>query len=102
MYGTPHSVSAPMNGIGGDLVDGSGTINPAALNNTNGMSLLFLFSFLLQIFRDSFLFPFLFALLFRVYLVARNCRVDTSSDGGHLFLTFYCLSVATTLILTPF
>ncbi|KAL4905896.1 hypothetical protein BDW74DRAFT_14152 [Aspergillus multicolor] len=35
MYGTSHSVSAPMNGIGGDLVDGSGTINPAALNNTN-------------------------------------------------------------------
>ncbi|KAA8652062.1 hypothetical protein EYZ11_009587 [Aspergillus tanneri] len=35
MYGTSHSsVSAPMNGIGGDLVDGSGTINPAALNNT--------------------------------------------------------------------
>ncbi|KAL4941335.1 chromatin remodelling complex Rsc7/Swp82 subunit-domain-containing protein [Aspergillus oleicola] len=36
MYGTSHSVSAPMNGIGGDLVDGSGTINPAALNNSNG------------------------------------------------------------------
>ncbi|KAL4916251.1 chromatin remodelling complex Rsc7/Swp82 subunit-domain-containing protein [Aspergillus aurantiobrunneus] len=35
MYGTPHAGSAPMNGIGGDLVDGSGTINPAALNNTN-------------------------------------------------------------------
>ncbi|KAL4766195.1 putative nuclear localization protein [Aspergillus foveolatus] len=35
MYGTSHSVSAPMNGIGGDLVDGSGTIDPAALNNTN-------------------------------------------------------------------
>ncbi|KAL3480217.1 chromatin remodelling complex Rsc7/Swp82 subunit-domain-containing protein [Aspergillus californicus] len=35
MYGTSHSVSAPMNGIGGDLVDGSGTINPAALNNAN-------------------------------------------------------------------
>ncbi|KAI9367330.1 chromatin remodelling complex Rsc7/Swp82 subunit-domain-containing protein [Aspergillus egyptiacus] len=35
MYGTSHSVSAPMNGIGGDLVDGSGTINPAALNNSN-------------------------------------------------------------------
>ncbi|PLB43916.1 nuclear localization protein [Aspergillus steynii IBT 23096] len=35
MYGTSHSsVSAPMNGIGGDLVDGSGTINPAALNNS--------------------------------------------------------------------
>ncbi|KAL4796358.1 chromatin remodelling complex Rsc7/Swp82 subunit-domain-containing protein [Aspergillus venezuelensis] len=35
MYGTSHSVSAPMNGIGGDLVDGSGTINPADLNNSN-------------------------------------------------------------------
>ncbi|KAE8150080.1 chromatin remodelling complex Rsc7/Swp82 subunit-domain-containing protein [Aspergillus avenaceus] len=35
MYGTSHSVSAPMNGIGGDLVDGSGTINPAALNTNN-------------------------------------------------------------------
>ncbi|KAL3491206.1 chromatin remodelling complex Rsc7/Swp82 subunit-domain-containing protein [Aspergillus germanicus] len=34
MYGS-HSVSAPMNGLGGDLVDGSGTINPAALNNAN-------------------------------------------------------------------
>ncbi|KAB8238879.1 putative nuclear localization protein [Aspergillus alliaceus] len=36
MYGTSHSsVSAPMNGIGGDLVDGSGTINPAALNTNS-------------------------------------------------------------------
>ncbi|EAW22813.1 putative nuclear localization protein [Aspergillus fischeri NRRL 181] len=35
MYGTSHtSVPAPMNGIGGELVDGSGTINPAALNNS--------------------------------------------------------------------
>ncbi|BCS09887.1 hypothetical protein ALUC_30704S [Aspergillus luchuensis] len=34
MYSTPQSsVPAPMNGIGGELVDGSGTINPAALNN---------------------------------------------------------------------
>ncbi|PKY07589.1 hypothetical protein P168DRAFT_248737, partial [Aspergillus campestris IBT 28561] len=34
MYGTSHSsVPASMNGIGGELVDGSGTINPAALNN---------------------------------------------------------------------
>jgi hypothetical protein len=41
MYGS-HSVSAPMNGLGGDLVDGSGTINPAALNNANGMSPSFL------------------------------------------------------------
>lgn len=37
MYGTSHTVSAPMNGMGGELVDGSGTINPAALNNTAGM-----------------------------------------------------------------
>ncbi|EAW07777.1 putative nuclear localization protein [Aspergillus clavatus NRRL 1] len=36
MYGTSHSsVSAPMNGIAGELVDGSGTINPAALNNNS-------------------------------------------------------------------
>ncbi|KAJ9273164.1 hypothetical protein DTO212C5_749 [Paecilomyces variotii] len=34
MYGTSHTVSASMNGMGGELVDGSGTINPAALNNT--------------------------------------------------------------------
>ncbi|PYI12574.1 hypothetical protein BO78DRAFT_301246 [Aspergillus sclerotiicarbonarius CBS 121057] len=34
MYSTSQSsVPAPMNGIGGELVDGSGTINPAALNN---------------------------------------------------------------------
>ncbi|KAE8358619.1 chromatin remodelling complex Rsc7/Swp82 subunit-domain-containing protein [Aspergillus caelatus] len=40
MYGTSHSsVSAPMNGIGGDLVDGSGTINPAALN-TNSVAVI--------------------------------------------------------------
>lgn len=30
-----------MNGIGGDLVDGSGTINPAALNSTR-MSTIFI------------------------------------------------------------
>lgn len=45
MYDSPHPISAanPVNGgAGGDLVvDGSGTINPAALNN--GMSLFFLF-----------------------------------------------------------
>ncbi|KAL2832159.1 chromatin remodelling complex Rsc7/Swp82 subunit-domain-containing protein [Aspergillus cavernicola] len=40
MYGASHSVSAPMNGIGGDLVDGSGTINPAALNNSNVSAVL--------------------------------------------------------------
>lgn len=39
MYDTSHS--APMNGVAGDLVDGSGTINPAALNN--GMFVLFIF-----------------------------------------------------------
>ena len=39
MYDTSHSsVSAPMNGLGGDLIDGSGTINPAALNSSSGMS----------------------------------------------------------------
>lgn len=27
-----------MNGLGGDLIDGSGTINPAALNSSSGMS----------------------------------------------------------------
>ncbi|PGH05229.1 hypothetical protein AJ79_06840 [Helicocarpus griseus UAMH5409] len=32
MYTTQHPVSAPMNGMGSDLIDGSGTINPAALN----------------------------------------------------------------------
>lgn len=44
MYDSPHPVSAanPVNGGAGDLVvDGSGTINPAALNN--GMSLFFFF-----------------------------------------------------------
>lgn len=45
MYDSAHAVSTtnPVNGsAGGDLVvDGSGTINPAALNN--GMSFLFLF-----------------------------------------------------------
>lgn len=34
MYGSSHPDSAPMNGIGGDLVDGSGTINPAALDSS--------------------------------------------------------------------
>ncbi|KGY15427.1 hypothetical protein PABG_11736 [Paracoccidioides brasiliensis Pb03] len=32
MYSTQHPVSTPMNGMGSDLIDGSGTINPAALN----------------------------------------------------------------------
>ncbi|KAL4809599.1 chromatin remodelling complex Rsc7/Swp82 subunit-domain-containing protein [Aspergillus unguis] len=35
MYSSAHSVSASMNGIGGEVVDGSGTINPAALDNAN-------------------------------------------------------------------
>ncbi|KAN0067727.1 Chromatin remodelling complex Rsc7/Swp82 subunit domain containing protein [Elaphomyces granulatus] len=40
MYGTSsHSVSTPMNGMGGELVDGSGTINPAALNTAGGKPL---------------------------------------------------------------
>jgi hypothetical protein len=34
MYTTSHPVSTPMNGLGSDLIDGSGTINPAALNTT--------------------------------------------------------------------
>ncbi|WEW61642.1 hypothetical protein PRK78_007133 [Emydomyces testavorans] len=34
MYTTSTSVSGSINGLGSDLVDGSGTINPAALNNT--------------------------------------------------------------------
>ncbi|KAJ5091836.1 hypothetical protein NUU61_006706 [Penicillium alfredii] len=33
MYGTSHSLST-MNGMGGDVVDGSGTIDPANLNNS--------------------------------------------------------------------
>ncbi|KAJ5802623.1 uncharacterized protein N7503_005073 [Penicillium pulvis] len=33
MYGTPHSLST-MNGIGGEVVDGSGTIDPANLSNS--------------------------------------------------------------------
>jgi len=44
MYDTSHS--APMNGVAGDLVDGSGTINPAALDN--GTFLFFFFSFVLN------------------------------------------------------
>ncbi|OQE17291.1 hypothetical protein PENSTE_c021G08359 [Penicillium steckii] len=33
MYGTPHSLTT-MNGMGGDVVDGSGTIDPANLSNS--------------------------------------------------------------------
>ncbi|KAH8697301.1 chromatin remodelling complex Rsc7/Swp82 subunit-domain-containing protein [Talaromyces proteolyticus] len=33
MYSAPHPVSAPINGIAGEIIDGSGTINPAALNS---------------------------------------------------------------------
>lgn len=32
MYQSPHPVSTTINGMGGDMIDGSGTINPAALN----------------------------------------------------------------------
>ncbi|QKX56009.1 uncharacterized protein TRUGW13939_03108 [Talaromyces rugulosus] len=34
MYSASQSVSAPLNGIGAEIIDGSGTINPAALNST--------------------------------------------------------------------
>lgn len=34
MYSTSHQVSGSMNGLGGNVVDGSGTINPAALDPT--------------------------------------------------------------------
>jgi hypothetical protein len=33
MYGTPHSLNT-MNGMGGEVVDGSGTIDPANLSNS--------------------------------------------------------------------
>lgn len=47
MYTAQHSVSTPMNGMGSDLIDGSGTINPAALNTpgNNLPSLVAIFSF---------------------------------------------------------
>lgn len=32
MYQSSHPVSTSINGMGGDMIDGSGTINPAALN----------------------------------------------------------------------
>lgn len=61
MYGSSHSGSgsAPLDdGIGKSLVDGSGTINPAALNsdgssNSNGVLFVFFFLF-------SYSIPFLF------------------------------------------
>lgn len=34
MYQSSHPVSTTINGMGGDMIDGSGTINPAALNTT--------------------------------------------------------------------
>ncbi|MCJ1475907.1 hypothetical protein MMC13_004571 [Lambiella insularis] len=43
MYTTSHPVSASMNGMGADMIDGSGTINPAALN-TPGITTLHLSS----------------------------------------------------------
>jgi hypothetical protein len=41
MYSASHPATSSMNGMGGDLIDPSGTINPAALN-TAGMSLIIL------------------------------------------------------------
>jgi hypothetical protein len=38
MYSASQSVSAPLNGIGAEIIDGSGTINPAALNSTGTFS----------------------------------------------------------------
>ena len=34
MYSASHPVSTSMNGMGADMIDGSGTINPAELNTT--------------------------------------------------------------------
>lgn len=48
MYSAPHQASAPMNGMSGEVIDGSGTINPAALN-TAGMGFGCLFMFLLSV-----------------------------------------------------
>lgn len=39
MYQSSHPVSTSINGMGGDMIDGSGTINPAALN-TPGITIL--------------------------------------------------------------
>lgn len=45
MYSAPHQASAPMNGMSGEVIDGSGTINPAALNTAGmGFGCLFMFS----------------------------------------------------------
>ncbi|EED24103.1 nuclear localization protein, putative [Talaromyces stipitatus ATCC 10500] len=38
MYSAPHQASAPMNGMSGEVMDGSGTINPAALNTAASLS----------------------------------------------------------------
>jgi hypothetical protein len=47
MYSAPHQASAPLNGMSGEVIDGSGTINPAALNTAGmGFGCLFMFSYL--------------------------------------------------------
>lgn len=47
MYSAPHQASAPMNGMSGEVIDGSGTINPAALNTAGmGFGCLFMFSYM--------------------------------------------------------
>ncbi|KAE8549522.1 hypothetical protein TMatcc_000533 [Talaromyces marneffei ATCC 18224] len=38
MYSASHQSSAPMNGMSGEVIDGSGTINPAALNTAASLS----------------------------------------------------------------
>lgn len=42
MYSAPHPVSTSMNGMGSDMIDGSGTINPAALNSSGIIPLYFI------------------------------------------------------------
>lgn len=38
MYTAPHPASTSINGMGSDMIDGSGTINPAALNTPGNYS----------------------------------------------------------------
>ena len=38
MYTAPHPASTSINGMGSDMIDGSGTINPAALNTPGNHS----------------------------------------------------------------
>lgn len=47
MYRTTPPVSRPLNGMGNELIDGSGTINPAALNSTGMTRISLLLFFLL-------------------------------------------------------